>query len=208
VQVSPECRQLLLLSCHQSLIRLGDLSRYRETELVVKDRNWAPAVGYYDLARAICPASGTSHNQLAVIALTDGNHMRALYHLYRALTVEQPHPTAKSNLEIEFKKILAAQSKNQLFASMPDGKTPVNVLIAWFMCLHARCYKGVEFTQHDDLENEFLTNLTIELKERPLEGTLQRLTLMNFAAQYLAQKRFESELRQARSLSYLTSSIR
>lgn len=189
VQVSPQSRHLIIISCHQTLIRLGDLSRYRETELVHKDRNWAPAVGYYDLAGSIYPASGMPHNQLAVIALADGNHMRALYHLYRALTVEEPHPTAKGNLEIEFKKILSAQSKGELFRSIQDGKTPGNALIAWFMCLHARCHKGIEFTQHDELENEFLTNLTIDLRERPLEGTLQRLTLMNLAAQYLAEKR-------------------
>jgi hypothetical protein len=193
--VSPESRQLILLSCYNALIRLGDLSRYRETDYVEGDqpKNWAPAVGYYGLAGELNPASGTTHNQLAVIALQDGNHMRALYHLYRALMVEAPHPSAKSNLEIEFKKILSLQSKNQLFGTFPDGKTPGNILMAWFMCLHARCYKGVEFTQHDDLENEFLTSLTIELKERPLEGTLQRLTLMNFAAQHLAQKRFEGK---------------
>jgi len=127
------------------------------------------------------------------MALADANHMRAMYHLYRALTVEKPYPSARDNLEIEFKKVLGLQSKNQLFAGMPGGKTPVNNLVAWFMCLHARCYKGVDFTQHDDLENEVLTTLTIELKERPLDGTLQRLMLMNLAAQFLTQKRFEGK---------------
>ena len=88
-------RTRILQSCHATLIRLGDLSRYRETELVAKDRNWGPAIGYYDLAMVIYPASGASHNQLAVIALADGNHLRATYHLYRALSAHEPHPSAR-----------------------------------------------------------------------------------------------------------------
>ncbi|KAI9877059.1 MAG: hypothetical protein M1830_004909 [Pleopsidium flavum] len=168
---SPHLRQLVLLSCHQSLVRLGDLSRYRETELVTKDRNWGPAIGYYDLAGTIYPVSGASHNQLAVIALADGNHLRATYHLYRALAVEEPHQTAKRNLEIEFKKILAAWDKGELISKGParDGSGADKAFLGWFMRLHARCYKGIEFTEHDELENEVLSQLAVDLKERSLE---------------------------------------
>lgn len=184
---SEDFRQSILLSCYQTLVRLGDLSRYRETELVSKDRNWGPAIGYYDLACTIYPQSGAAHNQLAVIALADGNHLRATYHLYRALAVQEPHPTAKGNLEIEFNKVFTAWRKGNLIVKGP-GRTDsaAQVLRAWFVLLHARCYKGEEFAEHDELEKEVLNHLTVDLKERPLDSTLHRYILINIAAQYFA----------------------
>ncbi|MCJ1382893.1 hypothetical protein MMC17_006006 [Xylographa soralifera] len=204
--LSSGVRQQILSSCHQSLIRLGDLSRYRETELATKERNWGPAIGYYDLAGAIRPSSGASHNQLAVIALADGNHLRSTYHLYRALAVEEPHPTAKGNLEIGFKKIIVAHEKGELMNhdAQKDHSNAMKALLGWFMLLHAQCYKGLDFIGHEELENEVVSQLAIELKERSLEGILQKIVLVNIAAEYFASVRLQSQpeslaLRQAYS---------
>ena len=185
VEPSQHETQLILESSHASLVHLGDLSRYREAEIETKQRNWAPAVGYYDLAAAIRPSSGASHNQMAVIALTDENHMRALYHLYRALTVQFPYPRARENLDLEFRKVLDRKNKNQLFPKGPQQQ-PGDVLQAWFVYLHARLHAGVSFPEHEELENEVLTNLSVELKERPLDGLLNKFALSSIAAQHLA----------------------
>ena len=194
IECEPILRQPILISCYQTLVRLGDLSRYRETELTSKDRNWGPAIGYYDLACAIHPRSGAAHNQLAVIALADGNHLRATYHLYRALAVDEPHPTAKGNLEIEFKKIIAAWRKGDLIAKGSTRESNAGgALSAWFVLLHARCYKGEEFAEHDELENEVLSRLTVDLKERPLHNTLFRFNLVNLAAQFFAGVRLQGQ---------------
>lgn len=191
--LTPESvRKRILQSCHATLIRLGDLSRYRETELIGKDRNWGPAIGYYDLAAAINPASGASHNQLAVIALADGNHLRATYHLYRALAALEPHPSAKGNLEIEFKKIKNAWSKGELIRK-EDAGIPGRALGPWFAYLHAQCYKGLDFPEHDELESEVLNQLAVDLKERSLEATLQKFCLVNIAAEDVARTRAAGE---------------
>lgn len=160
------------------MIRLGDLSRYRETELVHKDRNWGPAIGYYDLASNINPSSGTSHNQLAVIALEDGNQLRATYHFYRACSALEPHPS-RGNLEKQFKRIL---NKKSIIPS-EDAGIPGRALIPWFVYLHAECYQGVDFAEHDELENEVMSQLTVGLKERALEATLQKFVFINMAAE-------------------------
>ncbi|CRG87105.1 Protein SMG7 [Talaromyces islandicus] len=189
INLDPSLRQRILLSCHATLIRLGDLSRYRETEIVTgKPRNWGPAIGYYDLASVIHPASGASHNQLAVIALADGNHLRATYHLYRALSAQEPHPTSKGNLEIELRKILSAWAKRELIPR-EDAGIPGKALTPWFVYLHAQCYKGLDFTEHDELENEVLSQLAVDLKERSLEGALQKFVLINIAAEDFATTR-------------------
>lgn len=185
VETSDQETQLILESCHATLVRLGDLSRYRETEVQTKQRNWAPAVGYYDVAAAIKPSSGASHNQMAVIALVDADHTRAIYHLYRALSVPNPYPRAQENLDTEFKKILDRKSKNQLFPKSPEQQ-PSDGLQAWFVYLHARLNAGINFPEHEELENEVLTNLSVELKERPLDGLLNKFALSNIAAQHLA----------------------
>lgn len=147
------------------------------------------------MAGAIFPASGASHNQLAVIARTDANHLRAIYHLYRALAVEEPYPGAKGNLEIEFKKIRTAWDKGESVANSlhRDGQGPGKALVGWFMRLHALCYMGVDFVEHDELENEVLSQLAIDLKERSLEGTLSKFILINIAAEYFAAIRLRGE---------------
>ena len=186
----------ILLSCHQTLVCLGDLSRWRETQSVKRDRNWGPAIGYYNLAGLIYPNSGASHNQLAVIALVDANHLSATYHLYRALAVEEPHPTAKGNLEIEFGKIEEAWKKGELIKTDPvrNSQEPGKALMAWFMRLHARCYKGLDFPEHEELESEVLSQLVVDLKERSFESTLSKLVMINLAAEYVAGVRVRGKL--------------
>lgn len=204
VNLDAHLRGRVLLSCHATLIRLGDLSRYRETELATgKNRNWGPAIGYYDLASVINPDSGASHNQLAVIALADGNHLRATYHLYRALSAKDPHPTSKGNLEIEFRKIMNAWAKRELIPR-EDAGIPGKALTPWFVYLHAQCYKGVDFPEHDELENEVLSQLAVDLKERSLEGTLLKFCLINIAAEDFARARSNG---RSRKLTAIGSSL-
>ena len=186
----------ILLSCHQTLVRLGDLSRWRETQSVKRDRNWGPAIGYYNLAGLIYPGSGASHNQLAVIALVDGNHLSATYHLYRALAVGEPHPSAKGNLELEFRKIEDARSKGELIENglSRNSEEPGKALVGCFMLLHARCYKGLDFPEHEELESEVLSQLVVDLKERSFESTLSKFVMINIAAESYAGVRVQGKL--------------
>lgn len=163
-----------------------------------KDRNWGPAIGYYDLARIIYPNSGASHNQLAVIALADGSHLRATYHLYRALAVEEPHPSANGNLEIEFKKSQEAEDKDDVATTdhPRDTQGSGESLVRCFMRLHARCFKGTESPDYEDDGNEVMHYLAINLKERSLEGTFSKLILINIAAQYYAGVRLNGKYKE------------
>ena len=122
---------------------------------------------------------------MAVIALADGNHFRALYQLYRAQTVQIPHPSAKNNLDIEFKKIIQLKAKDELF---PRTGTLLaeRTVEAWFSYLHAMCEKGEEWPEHEDIENELLGQMSVLLKEKSLESQLQRFSLINMAAEYMA----------------------
>ena len=174
-------QQILLESCYQSLIHLGDLSRYRETELRSKDRNWGPAKGYYDLARALKPGSGVSFNALAVLALADEDHFRTLYYLYRAVSVPEPPEMAPKNLELECRKILDRHAKQRLISSVQDGSA-FSISQTEFIIFHARCYKGSNLEDYDDAKMEALSQLSNDLVEGPVDGGLNKFCLINIAA--------------------------
>jgi len=189
VPVSPEVELLIKRSCHSTLMRLGDLSRYRNS-FRTKDRSWAPALGYYALANDFLPENGYAHQQMAVIALAEENHLDALYHLHRALSTKEPHQLASGNLEHEFKKIISAFEKK-----IAQPKTDkVSTMCGWFVLLHAKYYEGVDFTAtREELEREILSRLALLFKEQTFGETLEKLVIVNIAAQYIAGNKAKSQ---------------
>jgi hypothetical protein len=191
--VSPEMRKKVLYSCHQTLIYLGDLSRYRASEKLDKNPDFGPAIGYYSLACTLRPSSGMGHHQQAVVALEQRHHLRAIYHLYRAMVVAEPHPLAMNNLKLEFDKTNAAWDRGELIQRGPpnDPEASKRTLVGWFVRLHSMCYKGEQFRGYDELEREVLGQLGVELKHRSLDSTLMRMIMVNLAAQYDAGEKFQ-----------------
>lgn len=195
--LAAKMRQTVLISCHQALIYLGDLSRYREESSTGKEPNWAPAIGFYDLAQAIYPTSGASHHQRAVIARYGGSHLHITYHLYRSLASEEPHPSAHDNLNLEMKKIGQAHFKGKLVpeASNATSQTP-EMVVAYFLLVYSRLYKGDNLSRNEDLEDGALALLASSLQDRSMEGgTLNKLVLINIAAQYSSSVKFQGKFR-------------
>lgn len=176
------------------MLRLGDLSRYRNV-LRTKERSFEVALEYYGLANDLSPDSGNAFNQMAVISLQEGDHLDAVYYLHRALAIREPNAMAQGNLAIEFKKIITewtqGSKKSSSRSSHAAPKIPLAsaALVSWFVRLHAKLYKGEEFNEHDELENEVLSQLTVLLKEQSLEGVLDKIVLINIAAEYCAGER-------------------
>ena len=67
-------------------------------------------------------------------------------------------------------------------------------MVLWFVRLHAMLYKGEEFSAHDDMENEVLSQMSVILKEQSLEGVLDKIVLINIAAEYFAGVRLTGKL--------------
>jgi tetratricopeptide (TPR) repeat protein len=198
VHASEETNRRILLSCHATLLRLGDLSRYRNV-LRTKERSWDKALAYYGLANDLYPDSGNAFNQMAVISLSEGDHLNAIYHLYRSLAIKEPNPMANGNLKIEFKKISnewkSSSSRSNAGSSVAGVKSSsvAAPVVSWFARLHAKLYGGEEFSGHDELENEVLGQLTVLLKEQSLEGILDKIVLINIAAEYFAAERLKGK---------------
>jgi hypothetical protein len=195
--IAPELRSVVLKSAHQCLIYLGDLSRWRASEQLDKVPEFGPAIGYYGLAATLMPSSGMGHHQQAVVELEQRHHLYAIYHLYRALVVAEPHPNAASNLHAEFKKTNAAWDKGELIQKGPpnDPEAPKRALVGWFVRLHSICYKGETFAGFDELEREVLGQMSTAIKQRLVddkyERLLRKMIVVNLAAQHWAGQRFQ-----------------
>lgn len=193
--MSFQVQQAVILSCHQTLIYLGDLFRYRAAERLDREPDWGPAIGYYALAASLRPCSGLAFHQQSVVAFEQGDYLRSTYYLYRSINVDEPHPNAIPNLELQFKKITAAWQKGDLVPK-PSPQDPVGsrkALVSWFIRFHSLCYNGQLFPGYDELEREVLSRAATEMKGRTLDTVLSKMSLINLCAQATAGKQFESK---------------
>ena len=199
--LDPFMTSRLELSCYHTLLRLGDLSRYRN-ELRTKDRSWATALGYYQLAQHLLPELGNAHNQLAVISINEQDHLSAVYHIYRAFTALEPVKDNINNLEVEFNKIIADRSKQSGSVKIDS----LTALINWFTMLHAKYFRGIDFASKHELESEVLTRLTTLLRDSKcvIEDILHKFVIINIAAEYFAAKLAFGRLYRTISLMLLT----
>lgn len=172
-------------------------------ELVAQeeDRDWAPAIGYYDLALTVCPGSGQPFNQRAIIALSSKNLFRATYYAYRSLTAEDPHPQASDNLRSIMNRISKAWDKGELTtdANAAAGATLPASVVASFLRLLQQYSQGVESTSTPELETEVCTRLKSCLQQEPEEPAPVKLVLSSIAAQQAAQNML---MQQRRYLIY------
>lgn len=199
-----EQRRILEASCKRCIIYLGDLSRWRETELNLKERNWGPAKGYYNLALSLDPAEGACYNQLAVIALHTDDHIGAVYNLHRAFAVSPPFPMATDNLKVEFEKVLRLNIEESYGMMDKSGDDIVDALGKRFLVFHAHCYlKPYDFVAFQQKAFDILGMIAIcfqDTKPGVFDHFLQRACLVNIISEHLARKGMEGNV-FARELS-------
>lgn len=161
-----------------------------------KNKNWGPAIGYYDLAIAVDPSSGIPYNQLAIISKTEGDHARALYHLYRAQCAFEPPATAFANLELEFKKIREASERGcEEAETCGPSDDPLATLQRVLPLLHARYFGSMEFPEYMESETKMLESLIVGLTKHMLETSfVNRMVLSNIAADFTAGDRWQGNM--------------
>ncbi|RVD88046.1 uncharacterized protein DFL_002244 [Arthrobotrys flagrans] len=198
-----------ILTCYESLLHLGDLSRYRENYGEPNPRNpdaknWGPAKGYYTLARKVIPAHPKAFNQLAVLAQYEQSHFTAIYYLYRSLLAEEPdeatHETTLSNLKICFVKILKDNASSDGVAS--------DEITAMFSRYHAHCFLSNDASEYESLKSDLLNQITLGVKERAVPTViLNRMILINIAAEHLALSRDRATLSSPKVVTFLRFNV-
>ncbi|QDZ21213.1 Est1 DNA/RNA binding domain-containing protein [Chloropicon primus] len=105
-KVLPRTMDPCCFTCYESLIFLGDVLRYAQTQLKPSSKwSFALSTACYRQAAYLCPQSGNPHNQLCVIFQYTREDLRAVYHNYRALFSEAPFPTIKDNFKLLFERV-------------------------------------------------------------------------------------------------------
>lgn len=188
--LSPEKHHLLEAAVHATLLRLGDLARYRSL-LRTKEPGWEISLGFLNLANDLCPEDPNAHHQMAVVALARDNHLDALYHFFLALNaIQAPPALAKKNLAIECKKIQSAWKKHQVAKGMNQSEK----FIWWFVVLQSAFHRGDEFSAHLELENQVLTDLVPLLKEELFDDILQKCVVISIAAESTAVSQIKGRI--------------
>ena len=154
-QITERQSQLALISCHLALKCLGDMSRYRELEMVQEEhqRDWGPACGYYNLAKALCPERGECYNQLAMVAVHVQDQISAIFFFEFALSVKKPFPDAKRNL--------ASTIKNEGVGK--NTELPMKQLARLFIDLYDASQVGPESKK---VQGKFVETMESMLKDQ------------------------------------------
>ncbi|EEY20772.1 conserved hypothetical protein [Verticillium alfalfae VaMs.102] len=194
--VPSSIRLMALHSCYMTLIRLGDLVRYRlQVRHNKKPSNYL-ALTYYELAHDLKPTVGHAHHQMAIIYLDEKRDFDIVYHFFRSLAIEEPHPRATNNLELQFKATLSSVK-----SGMPKQSGPYDPLMMWFLRLHAYCYRGEPFPQQRELEAEVIHRLDAAIRDPDASAMLLKMVLINMAAYYVATQSVKGRLKDPVTLA-------
>ncbi|KAI5922151.1 hypothetical protein F4810DRAFT_297619 [Camillea tinctor] len=190
-------RAMLLKSCQTTLVRLGDLARYRcqnsdKTSKAAFDK----ALDYYGLANTLDPEDGSAHHQTAVLYQLHGQHLDIVYHFHRAISIAKPHELAIENLEREFRSLETSSHSKK-----GSVKDPSEAMITWFVRLHAFFFQGEQFSQQSELEKEVLHRMEIAMKSDSADALLRKMALINIAAYDVASEKVKASWTMTRSQS-------
>lgn len=185
-------RTLVLKSCQMTLVRLGDLVRYRcQLSEKFSKAIFDTASDYYSLANSLDPEDGSAHHQLAVLHKIPGQHFDIVYHFHRAIVVARPHELALQNLKQEFK---SPESSYQ--AKKGPAKDPSQAMLTWFVQLHAFYFHGKHFSRQGELEEEVLHRVELAFKSENFDNTLLlKMILVNMAAYDISKEKVNCKSR-------------
>ncbi|KAI1854791.1 hypothetical protein JX266_000909 [Neoarthrinium moseri] len=176
-------RTKLLGSCYLTLVRLGDLARYRcQASDKPPKASFEIALTYYGLAHELDPDDGASHHQTAVLYQPSANHLEIIYYFLRSISVAKPHKLGAGNLERAYKSLLDNQPGSRSNAKNAAARDAFEPLTTWLLKLHAHYYQGAQFSAREELEKEVLHRWQVCLKTEGSEEFALKMLLLNIAA--------------------------
>lgn len=180
---STALRTKLVSSCYLTLVRMGDLARYRcqHTEKASKT-SLEIALTYYGLAQMLDPDDGASYHQTAVLYQPSAKQLEIVYYFLRSVCVAKPHKLGAANLERALKGVLSSQPGSKAISKNVAVKDPNEALTSWFLKLHANYFQGAKFSAQTELEKEVLHRFEVCLKVKGNEALALMMTLANIAA--------------------------
>ena len=86
-----------------------------------------------------------------------------------------------------------AQDKDNAATKSTVLETSASVedMVTCFMRLHAQCFKSSNVPAYENNQNEMMCQLSVDVKERSSESILNKILLINIAAEYFAGVRLK-----------------
>ncbi|PHH53557.1 hypothetical protein CFIMG_001817RA [Ceratocystis fimbriata CBS 114723] len=180
-----ELLEMVIAACHDALIALGDLARYH-LKLKGKMNLYESAVSFYSLANDLNPAIAHGHHGIGLASVEVSKHFLVVYHMYRAVVAQEPHPNAMNNLATEFSHL---RDPNASLAT--KDPSPQQVLEIIFVRLHAYFFVGNEMPKRDELEQAFFRRLEeVLLTIKPDEfSNILCMAIVNISACAVAKEK-------------------
>ncbi|KAK8090287.1 Telomerase activating protein E.t1.c1 [Apiospora hydei] len=181
-------RAALVNACYMTLVRLGDLARYRcqHAEKATKG-SFDTALTYYGLASMLDPDDGTCHHQMAVLHQIQGQQLEIIYRFHRSISIDKPYELGPGNLQKAFDR-----HQNQSNSRRGPAKDPAEAIVSWFVKLHAHYAKGKKFSVQKELEDEVLHQLEMSVKGEGNEDVVLKMILINIAAYDIAKENLKN----------------
>lgn len=188
-------------SCYMTLVRLGDLARYRcQASDKTSKANFDTAVAYYSLASVLDPNDGSCHHQMAVLYQIQGLQLDIIFYFHRAVSIAKPYQLGLPNLEKAFKN-LETQSNTKRGSGKDAVKDATDTMTKWFLRLQSLYFQGEEFTSRLELEKEVLHRLDLTVKGDGNEEVILKMILINIAAYGIALDKVKKNWTMQSSLS-------
>ena len=185
-------QNIIVNAVYTTLVRLGDLARYRCTASdKLSQSNFDTAVAYYRLANMLDSDDGSCHHQTGVLYQLKAQQLEIIYYFHRSISVAKPYKLGPTNLERAFKSL-----ENQSPARQAQMKTPMETMVAWFLRLHALYYPGEVFTSQTELEKEVLHRVDLAIKAEGNDPVLLRMMVISIAAYDIAIEKVNCEWKE------------
>ena len=128
---------------------------------------------------------------MAVISREDGDYLETMCYFYRAIASAHPHPCARDNLR-KLCRIVKSRSQALFLHSADGSQSAYQGLVAGYVSLHASYGLG-DGNDVDALESAVLTQLASTVTKRSFEDYMEKMVLVNLAAEFDAGKLFQGE---------------
>jgi len=135
--------------CTHCLIHMGDIARYKGQ---VKQ-----AESFYKHSLTVSPASGHSYNQLALVEVSKGSNLSAVFFYIRALALKGPFPAASTNLSRMYNKIMNTDDHSN--AGGRQVSVSSDDFINKFLICQAYLHSAVKLKKAKDWTNDLCSQL-------------------------------------------------
>ncbi|CAG8756580.1 5398_t:CDS:2, partial [Racocetra persica] len=180
--------QKAVLSCHKSLIFLGDLARYRELQTEKPRKNWSIACDYYNHARHLVPESGNPHNQLAVIATYSADEFSAARKSSADAQEKGQETPQRDQKENGSRRRFSHQRQTSSAAQSAKIRTgeATQAFFSDFIRLHSILYFRTDLESYSELKAALLNQLRESVLSLALDpDQLLKFTAINMAASFV-----------------------